>query len=160
MGWFCRAARRRWYVDLVKAPASWNSIALDTFSSADHSAAGIIEWESRALMVLDDPADADEGLSAEAGKVDLSLSADCLPASNDALDAYGCLPGSSEGRLFSCLEEVDGREGGEGGASPRREVTLLNASGCSHENCAGAKVSWKIKEFLCRVFPRGNENVE
>jgi hypothetical protein len=117
-----------------------------------------MECCDRALMVLDDPADAVLGLSTDARGVDLSCSA--VPVSYDSLVANGCLPGSSEGRVFSCLEEVDGRDGGDGGAPSRKVLTLLNVSGCSHENCACGRVSWKIKEFLCSVFPRGNEKVE
>lgn len=113
-------------------------------------------------MVLppDDAADADVGLSAEARGVVASSSEDGLSASYDSLVGYGCLPGSSEGRLFSCFEEVDGRDGGEGGAPPRIVLLSVSASGCSHENCVRFTFSWKIKEFLCSVFPRGNENVE
>lgn len=91
--------------------------------------------------MLDEPADAEVGLSTDGRGVVLSCSADSLPASYDRLDEYGCLPGSSEGRVFSCLEDVDGRDGGEGGGSARK-VPLK--PGCSHGNCT---CSWKIKEF-------------
>jgi hypothetical protein len=130
-------------------------MALATCSSADHSAAGNREFGDRALIVLDDPADAEVGLSIDGRGVVLSCSADCLPNSNEGLVGYGCLPGSREGRVFSCLEDVDGRDGGEGGAPPRR--ALLKLRGCSHGNCT---CSWKIREFLCSILPRGKENVE
>jgi hypothetical protein len=38
--------------------------------------------------------------------------------------------------VYSCLEEVDGLEGGDGGAAPLTAWTLLYDTGCSHENCA------------------------
>lgn len=106
-------------------------------------------------MVLDDPADAELGLSTEGRGVVLSCSPDPLPNSYDGLVGYAVLPGSSEGRVFSCLEEVDGRDGGEGGALVRK--LSPNVMGCSKENCS---CSWKIKEFLCSDFPRGKEKVE
>lgn len=106
-------------------------------------------------MVLDDPADAEVGLSTDGRGVVLSCSADRLPSSYEGLVGYDCFPGSSEGRVFSCFEDVDGREGGEGGAPPRKLSPKLR--GCSHGNCT---CSWKIREFRCRVFPRGKEKVE
>lgn len=139
----------------MKAPASWNSIALATCSSADHSAAGNREFCGRALIVLEESPDAEVGLSTEGRGVVRSCSAERLPASCDSIDGYGGLPGSSEGRVFSCLEDVDGREGGEGGVPARR--VSPNVRGCSHENCS---CSWKIREFLCSIFPRGKEKVE
>lgn len=48
---------------MVRAPASWNSIALETCSSADHSADGARECCDLALIVLEDAADGDSGLS-------------------------------------------------------------------------------------------------
>jgi hypothetical protein len=37
---------------------------------------------------------------------------------------------------------------------------LLYGTGCSHENCAWGKFSWKMREFRCSIFPLGNENFE
>lgn len=71
-------------------------------------------------MVLDDPADAELGLSTEERGVVLSCSPDPRPKSYEGLVGYDGLPGSSEGRMFSCLDEVDGRDGGEGGALVRK----------------------------------------
>lgn len=107
-------------------------MAFATCSSADHSAAGRRELCGRALIVVDEPADAEVGLSTEGRGVDLSCSVDNLLASNDSLDVNGCLPGSREGRVFSCRDDVEGREGGEGGA-PASRVSLK--PGCSQGNC-------------------------
>jgi hypothetical protein len=99
---------------LVRAPASWNSIALETCSSASISADGARECCERAFIVLDDAAEGEDG------RLRSSENRDVLgPCSVDGL------PGSSEGllgskdRVFSGrIEDVEGLEGGEGGAAP------------------------------------------
>ena len=130
-------------------------MALDTCSSADHSAAGNREFCDRALIVLDDPADAEVGLSTDGRGFVLSCSTDPVPSSYEGLVGFCCLPGSSEGRVFSCFEDVDGRDGGEGGAPPR--IVSLKLRDCSHGYCT---CSWKIIEFRCSILPRGKEKVE
>ena len=65
---------------MVKAPASWNSIAWETCSSAEHSIDGGREYCDLALIVLEDAVEGDSGLSFE------SLNRnDGLPCSVDGL---------------------------------------------------------------------------
>jgi hypothetical protein len=121
------------------------------------------------MIVLEDAVDGQSDLTFESlnSDDDLPFSVDGLPLSYDAL------PGSSEGRPGSSeglskegrkssgiIEEVEGLNGGEGGAPPWKLWTLLNGTGCSHENCAWGRFSWKINEFLCSIFPLGKENLE
>lgn len=47
---------------MVRAPASWYSMALETCSSPVISDIVVIVYCERALIVLDDPADGEEGL--------------------------------------------------------------------------------------------------
>lgn len=54
------------------------------------------------------------------------LSYDGLAGSSEGLlGSNDMKPRSSDGRVYSCLEEVEGLEGGDGGAAPLIACTLL-----------------------------------
>jgi len=103
-------------VDLVRDPASWNSIALETCRSPSISAVAVVVasecCDRAAFMVLD----------VEPPKTEVSSeNRDSLgPFSVEGLFlSYEGLVGSSDGRGFSGVrDDVEGREGGEGGAAP------------------------------------------
>lgn len=94
------------------------------------------------------------------------ISSDDLPTSADVDGLTGCEngepasgPSSSVLSLLFSVDgrakfpaELDGREGGEGGAWP-----VTGIAGCSHWFEPGACASGPD---LCRAFPRGSENLE
>ena len=93
-----------------------------TCSSAEQSIDVGSECCDLALMVLDDAADGESDLSLASLNrgATLPFSVDGLALSRDALSgSEDRRLGSSEGREISGLwEEVDGLDGGEGGAPP------------------------------------------
>lgn len=84
----------------MRAPASWNSIAFSTCSSADHSIDGAKDF---GLRVADDAAEADSGRWDEVDSdvvEDGPLSYDGPPGSSEGLlRSNDGRPGSKEGRV-------------------------------------------------------------
>lgn len=159
-------------MDSFNEPCSWSAIAFSTCSSAGVSVAEASEcMDLGGLIVLAESlVVVDTAVLERCNGGDITgrprvTSSDDLPTSADVDGRTGCEKGERSGPKSSVLSllfsvdgraklpaELEGRDGGEGGAWPFTDIV-----GCSHWLASGACPSGPD---LWRDFPLGRANLE